>query len=159
MFLSHIKVPTVLSNPPLQERLSKLLLLSVLLLQHFVIFHVRLHNAFCAPCAQSVQSSCLCTSFHLVPTCAPMTLGWSAVFINTMTVAHVVAFEWSSMLLAVMQCLSVQPTFLGFSRMQESINSIMHFSSVSIVLVGFWALQSPSAVSQCSQVPVGGPLC
>ena len=43
-----------------------------------------------------------------------MNLGWSTVFVKTMTVAHVLAFEWLPMLLAVNTMLDGPALLLGF---------------------------------------------
>ena len=85
---------------------------------------------FLALCTNLCKAHAFGLLFLLRLTYAPMTLGWSAIFIKTMTVMPVMAFECPPMLLAVNTML-VGPAhllgFLGDARIDQ-LHLVFHFS-------------------------------
>ena len=102
------------------------------LVQCFLELHAHVLCKFCTFALPFVR---------LGPNYTPMTFDQSAVFIKTMTVANVVAFEWPSMLLEenTMFFGPVNPLRFPWNA-GIAINSILHFPSAPFILVGFWAL-------------------
>ena len=97
--------PSLLSAPPLQELSSELLLLSKLLPWCF-LFCANARACFFKLCTHNLCKvyTIALPFLRLGPTCTPMTLGWSAVFIKTTALIHVLAFEWPPPHASCIQC-------------------------------------------------------